>query len=98
MYNSNCGEEDRQFAEQKVHSINQYLEKKKSADKGSACNAGNLGSVLGLERSPGEGKGYSLQYSGLENPMDSQRVRHDRATFTFKALNNSKESLVSKCI
>ena len=70
MYNSNCGEEDRQFAEQKVHSINQYLEKKKSADKGSACNAGNLGSVLGLERSPGEGKGYSLQYSGLENSKD----------------------------
>jgi len=32
--------------------------------------AGNLGSVLGLGRSSGEGKGYPLQYSGLENSMD----------------------------
>ena len=41
-----------------------------SAGKESACNAGDLGSVPGLERSPGEGKGYPLQYSGLENSMD----------------------------
>ena len=38
--------------------------------KESACNVGNLGLVPGLGRSPGEGKGYSLQYSGLENSMD----------------------------
>ena len=31
---------------------------------------GDLGSIPGLERSPGEGKGYPLQYSGLENSMD----------------------------
>ena len=37
---------------------------------GSACNAGDLGLIPGLGRSPGEGKGYLLQYSGLENPMD----------------------------
>ena len=37
----------------------------------SAHNAGDLGSIPGLERSPGEGKGYLLQYSGLENSMDS---------------------------
>ena len=36
----------------------------------SACNAGNLGSIPGFGRSPGEGKGYSLQYSGLENSVD----------------------------
>ena len=42
-----------------------------SAGKESAYNAGDLGSVSGLGRSPGEGKGYPLQYSGLENPMDS---------------------------
>ena len=30
----------------------------------------DLGSILGLGRSPGEGKGYPLQYSGLENSMD----------------------------
>ena len=31
---------------------------------------GDLGSIPGLKRSPGEGKGYPLQYSGLENSMD----------------------------
>ena len=41
-----------------------------SADKESACNKGNQGSVPGLGRSVGEGKGYPLQYSGLENSMD----------------------------
>ena len=41
-----------------------------SAGKESACNAGDLGSVPGLGRSPGEGKGYPLQYSSLENSMD----------------------------
>ena len=35
-----------------------------------ACNAGDLGSIPGLERSPGEGNGYPLQYSCLENSMD----------------------------
>ena len=41
-----------------------------SAGKESACDAGDLGSIPGLGRSPGEGKGYPLQYSGLENSMD----------------------------
>ena len=41
-----------------------------STGKESACNVGDLGSVLGLGRSPGEGKGYPLQYSCLENSMD----------------------------
>ena len=41
-----------------------------SAGKDSACNVGDLGSFPGLARSPGEGKGYTLQYSGLENCMD----------------------------
>ena len=41
-----------------------------STGKESACNAGDLGSTPGLGRSPGEGKGYPLQCSGLENPMD----------------------------
>ena len=36
----------------------------------STCNAGDLGSIPGLGRSPGEGKSYPLQYSGLENSMD----------------------------
>ena len=41
-----------------------------SAGKESACNVGDLGSIPGLGRSPGEGKGYPLQYPGLENSMD----------------------------
>ena len=41
-----------------------------SASKESACNAGDLGLIPGLGRFPGEGKGYPLQYSGLENSMD----------------------------
>ena len=41
-----------------------------SADKESTYNAGDLGSIPGLGRSPGEGKGYPLQYSGMENYMD----------------------------
>ena len=41
-----------------------------SAGKESACNVGDLGLIPGLGRSPGEGKGYPLQYSGLENSMD----------------------------
>ena len=40
-----------------------------SAGKESTCNAGDLGSIPGLGRSPGEEKGYPLQYSGLENSI-----------------------------
>ena len=68
-----------------------------SDSKESICNEGDLGSVPGLGRSPGEGNGYPLQCSGLENSMDkgawhlhgklpsmgSQRVGHDWAAFTF---------------
>ena len=41
-----------------------------SDSKASACNAGDLGLTPGWGRFPGEGKGYPLQYSGLENSMD----------------------------
>ena len=41
-----------------------------SASKKSACNAGGLGLIPGLGRSPREGNGYPLQYSGLENSLD----------------------------
>ena len=41
-----------------------------SAGKEFACNVGELGSIPGLGRSPGEGKGYPLQYSGLGNFID----------------------------
>ena len=58
-----------------------------SAGKESSCNAGNPSSIPVLGSSPGEGRGYPLQYSGLKNSMDRgvwwatihgvQRVRHD---------------------
>ena len=58
-----------------------------SGGKASAYNAGDLGSIPGSGRSPGEGNGTPLQHSCLENPMDggacrlqsmgSQRVGHD---------------------
>ena len=58
-----------------------------SYGKDFACNAGDLGSIPGLGRSPGEGKGNPLQYPCLENPMDRRdwqapavgpkRVRYD---------------------
>ena len=40
-----------------------------SAGKESACNAGNPGSIPGSGRSTGEGKGYTLQYSGLDSSL-----------------------------
>ena len=43
-----------------------------SEGKASACNAGDLGSISGSERSRGEGNGNPLQYSCLENPMDRE--------------------------
>ena len=49
-----------------------------SDGKVSACNAGDLDSVSGLGKSPGEGKDYLLRYSGLENSMD--HIGHGVAT------------------
>ena len=40
----------------------------------STCNAGDLGSIPGSERSPGEGSGISLQYSCLENPHGQRNL------------------------
>ena len=45
--------------------------------KESAWNAGDLGTMPGLGRSPGKVNSFPLQYSGLENAMGSQRVGHD---------------------
>ena len=49
-----------------------------SAGKESAWNAGDLGSIPALERSPGEGNGYPLQHSGLENSMTAHGVTKSR--------------------
>ena len=62
-----------------------------SDGKVSACNAGDLGSIPGSGRSPGEGNGNPLQYPCLENPMDGgawwatvHGVEKSDFTFTFK--------------
>ena len=75
-----------------AHLITRWSFPRDSAGKEFSCNAGDLSSIPGLGRSSGEGKGYLLQYSGLENSMDyiqsmgSQRVEHNWATFTFTFL------------
>ena len=46
-----------------------------SNGKESICNAGDLGSIPGLSRSPGKGNGNPLQYSYLENPTDKEPDR-----------------------
>ena len=51
-----------------------------SAGKESTWSAGDLGSIPGLGRSPGDGKGYPLQYTGLENSMDSPWGRKESDT------------------
>ena len=62
-----------------------------SAGKESTCNVEDLGLILGLGRSPGEGKGFPLQYSGLENSMDyivhgSAKSRTQLSNFHSKAM------------
>ena len=59
------------------HKINMYMQicmgfPGGSDGKESICNAGDLGPIPGLGRSLGEGKGYPLQYSGLENSSQTQ--------------------------
>ena len=57
-----------------------------SYGKDSASSAGDLGSIPGLRRSPGEGKGYPLQYSGLENSVDYIIHGSDRELDTTEQL------------
>ena len=79
------------FARKKKNDKSTYKEFKDfpslSDSKEYTLNVGDLSSILGLDRSPGEGNGYPLQYSGLEKSIGrgtwqaksigSQRVRHD---------------------
>ena len=80
-----------------------------SVGKESACNAGDLGSVLGFRRSAGEGIGYPLQYSGLENSMayivhgvTKSRTQLSDFHFRFVCINNPvgnhKGEEESRCI
>ena len=73
-----------------------------SAGKGSACNAGALGLIPELGRSPGDGKGYPLQYSGLENSMDnpwgrkvSDMTKQQSKSLRLQIFSSSTDSNVS---
>ena len=56
-----------------------------SAGKESACSAGDLGLIPGLGRSPGEGKGYPLQYSGPENSVHKKSDTMSDFHFQFQS-------------
>ena len=73
-----------------------------SDGKESACSAGDLGSISGLGRSPGEGNNYTLQYSCLENSINrgarqatahkitkSWRLTHTETQFDYIKKKNS---------
>ena len=69
-----------------------------SVGKESTCNAEDLGSIPGLGKSPGEGKGYPLQYSCLENSMDFivhgvAKSQTQLSNFQFHFPSSSEESL-----
>ena len=73
-----------------------------SVGKESTCSAGDLGSIPGLGRSPGEGMGYPLQYSGLENSMDSTvhgvaRGRTQLSDFHFHFIQHSISIFSAVC-
>ena len=68
--------------------------------KESTCSARYLGSIPGLGRSPGEGKGYPLQYSGLENSTDSLCGRKEsdmtkRLSLHFTIVSSTDEAVIS---
>ena len=69
-----------------------------SAGKESACNTGDLGLIPGLKRSPGEGDGYPLQYSGLENPMDSPWGCKESATTEQLSFSLSSRGALLPCL
>ena len=66
-----------------------------SAGKESACTVGDLGSVPGLGRSPGEGNDYPFQYSGLENSINC--IVHGVAK-SWTRLSDLKEKKLEKCV
>ena len=65
-----------------------------SAGKESTCNPGGLSSIPGLGRSPGDGKGYPLQYSGLEISMDCIMY----SSWSCKELDTTERILLSLCL
>ena len=70
------------------------------SDGKESCYAGDLGSVPGLGRCPGEGKAYPLQYSGLENSMDCTVLGITKwlSNFHFTSLHFSSNYLNVVCV
>ena len=71
------------------------------AGKESACSVGDLSSIPGLGRSPGEGKGYPLQYSGLDNSTDCivhgvAKSQTQLSDFPFTQLSGAKSCLLAR--
>ena len=74
--------------------------------KESMCNAGDtgdMGSIPGLERSPGEGHGNPLQYSCLENPMDrgdwwGTVLRVAKSRITTEATEHARTRIMAYCL
>ena len=67
-----------------------------SAGRESTCIVGDLGLIPGLGRTPGEGKGYPLQYSGLENSTD--RIVHGFAKSWTRLSNFHFQFLVDNVV
>ena len=63
-----------------LNSVNEFPDS--SVGKESACNAGDPVLISEMGRSPGEGKGYPLQYSGLKNSMDLYSPRGGKESHT----------------
>ena len=61
--------------------------------KASACSVGDLGSIPGLGRSPGEGNGNPLQYACLENPMDGGAWWVAKSRTRLSNFNTNKQTL-----
>ena len=62
-----------------------------SAGKESACNVRDLGSILGLGRSPGEGKAYPVQYSDLENSRGHKESDTSEQLSLYESCNSATE-------
>ena len=70
QYPWGCKESDTTESDTTELNCGDFCQNDASAGKESACSVGDLGSIPGLGRSPGDGNGYPLQFSGLENPRD----------------------------
>ena len=69
-----------------------------SAGKESTCNVGDLGLICWLGRFPGDGKGYPLQYSDLENSMDCIVPGRQAVTTLGIILKSRDITLLKKCV